>query len=120
MRKIIISTIAVAIFTSSTVHAADCGEPPQEKPVLPSVSQNLTTEDIRSARNAVINYSGKVTNYLTCMDNWIVKLKPYMTKEQTTRFSDDTANLHEDRIELEQQMNEIIREYRRDRRANGR
>ncbi|UTW54866.1 hypothetical protein [Kordiimonas sp. SCSIO 12610] len=119
MRKFTAPLLAISIVGSSPLMAADCGEPPQDKPNLPKTSQQLTADDIRTARNAVVSYSSKVTDYLTCMDNWIVKLRPYMTKEQSARFSDDTANLHEDRISLEQQMNEIIREYRRSRRSNN-
>ena len=119
MRNLFTTATALILLGTTSVHAADCGEPPLNRPTLPEVSQSLDADDIRSARNAVVSYSGKVTRYLTCMDNWIVKLRPYMTKEQNARFSDDTADLHEERISLEQQMNEIIREYRRNRRANN-
>jgi hypothetical protein len=119
MNKFITTSMAVLFLGTSSLYAADCGEPPQVKPTLPNATKSLSADDIRSARNAVINYSGKVTTYLTCMDNWIVKLRPYMTKEQATRFADDTSSLHEERITLEQKMNEIIREYRRNRRTNN-
>jgi hypothetical protein len=119
MRNFLTTATAFILLGTYSVQAADCGEPPLDKPTLPEVSQILNADDIRNARNSVVSYSGKVTRYLTCMDNWIIKLRPYMTKEQTARFSDDTADLHEERISLEQQMNEIIREYRRNRRANN-
>ncbi len=116
MKNIVFSAAAIFLIGTSGTYAADCGEPPMDKPTLPAVSSSTTAEEIRGARSAVLTYSGKVTEYLSCMDNWIVKLRPYMTKEQNSRFSDDTANLHEERISVEEEMNELIRAYRRVRR----
>lgn len=112
MRKQFISLILAAAFGTMPVYAADCGEPPLDQPPIPD-GATADADEIRAARGAVVAYSTRVDEYLTCMDQRGAKLMPYMTKEQQVRWDEDLADLHDQRRELQNQMNLAIRAYRR-------
>ncbi len=112
MTKYLSIVFASILYTSTSVVAADCGEPPMDQPPLPT-GEAASTEQIRDARNAVIDYSRKVDEYLTCMDQRAPAIMPYLTKDQKVRWDEDLADIHEVRRKLQVKMNEAIRAYRR-------
>jgi hypothetical protein len=112
MIKYLSFVFAGALACSLPVMAADCGEPPMDQPPVPS-GEAASTDDIRIARDAVIQYSRQVDEYLTCMDQRAPKIMPYLTKEQKVRWDEDLADVHERRRKLQIKMNEAIRSYRR-------
>jgi len=111
------STFAFALFAVSLgmlpAAADSCGEPPLALPDVPTDGSHLTTDELRQARDAVIAYSNSVDAYLSCMDDRMVKLAPYMSKEQYARWTEDSNTLHDGRRELQVKLNEAIRSYRR-------
>jgi len=111
MKKQLLGMIFAVVFATSPSFSEDCGEPPLDQPAIPDGAA-ATADEIRSARNAVVSYSAKVDEYLTCMDLRAVKLVPFMTKEQKVRWDEDLADLHDTRRELQNQMNLAIRSYR--------
>lgn len=118
MKKQLLGIIVGTCLSAPSVFAADCGEPPLDMPAIPDGSA-VQAAAIRSARNAVVEYSTKVDEYLACMDQRASRLMPYMTKEQQTRWDEDLANLHEGRRELQNQMNLAIRAFRRSNQNNS-
>ena len=113
-------TISAALMLSlSTVMTApvnavteSCGETPQTKPNVPD-GAGATVDDIRIARNRVLSYSNSIDAYLTCMDTRANLLLPYMTVEQKERWDEDLTNLHNDRRDVQLELNEAIRAYRK-------
>lgn len=99
-------------FGGNAVLAADCGEAPQDTPIIPN-GETATAADIRAARDAVIVFSNEVDEYLACMDERAPRILPFLTKEQKVRWDEDLAEVHERRRELQTQMNMAIRGYRR-------
>jgi len=99
-------------FTSSAAFSADCGEAPYKQPMIPN-GEMADAEDIRKARLAVVAYSNKVDEYLTCMDQRAPRILPFLSKEQKVRWDEDLAEVHEKRRELQTQMNLAIRAYRK-------
>ena len=89
----------------------ECGEPPLSKPTIPN-GTGANADDMRIARNAILDYSSKIDSYLTCMDKRASVLFTYMEEEQRKRWNEDLSNLHEERRELQKKMNEEIRAYR--------
>lgn len=112
MTKTLSLVFASVLCASAPVLAADCGEPPMEQPPVPT-GVGASTDQIRDARNAVISYSRRVDEYLTCMDQRAPTIMPYLTKDQKERWDEDLANIHEVRRQLQVKMNEAIRAYRR-------
>lgn len=112
MRKALITAALLGALNSGQVFAIDCGEVPQDMPTVPN-GATATAADIRAARTAVLDYSSKVDEYLSCMDNRATQILPYLTKEQQSRWDEDLGNIHEKRRELQTQMNEAIRAFRR-------
>lgn len=117
MKKWFLGIILAATMSTLPVLAEECGEPPFDQPTIPDGAAS-EAEQIREARNAVVAYSAKVDEYLACMDSRGAKLLSYMTKEQQARWSEDLADLHESRRELQNQMNLAIRAYRRKQQNN--
>jgi len=109
--KLLGLSLALA-FTSSAAFSADCGEAPYEQPPIPN-GETADAEDIRKARVAVVTYSNKVDEYLTCMDQRAPRILPYLSKEQKVRWDEDLAEVHERRRELQTQMNQAIRAFRK-------
>ena len=99
------------LFTATVAQADECGQQPDNMPSLPHGSA-ATSETIRIARDEVVAYSSDVDKWLACMDQRIAKLGPYMTKEQRQRWSEDSADVHNQRRELQVRLNEAIRSYR--------
>lgn len=95
---------------------SSCGEPPLKQPVIPS-GVNATTDQIRVARQSVLDYSSNVDRYLQCMDGRINVLGSYMTEEQRTRATNALADLHDKRRTLQIALNEAIRAYRNSQQA---
>lgn len=112
MTKYLSFIFACILLGSATVSAADCGEPPMEHPPVPDGS-SASADQIRDARDAILEYSKKVDEYLTCMDQRAAKIMPYLTKEQQTRWDEDLTAVHDVRRNLQIRMNEAIRSYRR-------
>ncbi|GHF16982.1 hypothetical protein GCM10017044_09170 [Kordiimonas sediminis] len=109
--KTLALSVVFAATVSGSVSAEECGPQPIAKPTLPS-GTNATPEQMRAARDSVISYSNNVDEWLTCMDRRIAKLSPFMTKEQRERWQEDSADIHNQRRDLQVQLNEAIREYR--------
>ncbi|WCL54994.1 hypothetical protein [Gimibacter soli] len=111
------STFAFALLAVSLgavpAAAENCGEPPLTVPSIPGDGGALTTDELRDARDTVIAYSNSVDAYLACMDERMVKLSPYMTKDQYARWTEDSNALHDGRRDLQIKLNEAIRAYRR-------
>ena len=112
MKKHLSFVFAAALLGSMPAMALDCGEPPLEQPFVPS-GVNATSDDIRDARDAVLGYSKRVDEYLSCMDQRAAVIVPYLTKEQKTRWDEDLTNIHNTRRDLQIKLNEAIRAYRR-------
>jgi t-SNARE complex subunit (syntaxin) len=112
MRNQLFAAALISLLASGNVFAADCGEVPSVTPTVPSGS-TATSGDIRAARDAVVAFSNKVDEYLACMDRRAASILPYLSKEQKERWDEDLANLHETRRDLQTQMNQAIRDYRR-------
>ncbi len=111
MRPNLFISACTAVFMSSSVLAVDCGEPPVEQPDIPA-GDTASADDIRDARKRVLDYSGKVDDYLACMDGAANKILPFLTKEQKVRWEQDTADVHNARRDLQIKLNEAIRAYR--------
>jgi len=88
----------------------DCGDPPMNAPELPD-GETVGRDDMLAAVEAVREYSGAVDDYLSCMDRRFQVVGPWMNEDQQTRWQEDLDKIHRDRIELQQAMNEEIREY---------
>lgn len=101
----------MAAAMTTTAIAEDCGEPPLDQPTVPETAQSA--DEIRTARDAVLAYSGEVDKYIECMDKRMAKFGPYMTKEQIARRQDDLNDLHNSRRDLQLALNDAIRSYRR-------
>lgn len=112
MRKSLIIVALLGALNTGQVFAIDCGEVPQDMPSVPDGAK-ATSDDIRYARSAVLTFSSKVDEYLTCMDNRATQILPYLTKEQQVRWDEDLASIHDKRRELQTQMNTAIRAFRR-------
>ncbi len=108
MKKHVSLVIAAALFGSLPVAALDCGEPPVEQPPVPDGGA-ATADDIRDAREAVVVYSRKVDEYLTCMDQRAAVILPYLTKDQKIRWDEDLTKVHNERRDLQVKLNEAIR-----------
>jgi len=104
--------IIAAVIASTPVYAVDCGEKPNALPTVPT-GTNMATESIRAARVAVVSFSEKVDNYITCMDTRAPTILPYLTKEQKARWEEDLADLHDRRRDLQNDMNLAIRAFRK-------
>lgn len=83
-----------------------------DQPPVPN-GANATADDIRDARDAVLGYSKKVDEYLSCMDQRASVIVPYLTKEQKVRWDEDLTQVHNNRRDLQIKLNEAIRAYRR-------
>jgi hypothetical protein len=112
MRKALLTAALLSGLTISSALAADCGEMPLDAPAIPD-GATAAADDIRDARNAVLEFSSKVDEYLTCMDSRAATILPYLKKEQQERWEKDLADLHDRRRDLQTQMNAAIRAYRR-------
>ncbi len=112
MKKLCVLLAGAAAIVAVPAQAKDCGPPPLDVPVVPA-GATASAEDIRTARNMVLSYSNKVDEFLGCMENRTSKFAPYMTKEQIARRQEDLNDLHNDRRDLQIQLNEAIRAYRR-------
>jgi hypothetical protein len=112
MKKHLSFVFAAALTMSLPAAALDCGEPPMDQPPVPN-GANATSDDIRDARDAVLGYSKRVDEYLSCMDQRAAVIVPYLTKEQKTRWDEDLTKVHNDRRDLQIKLNEAIRAYRR-------
>jgi len=104
--------VIAALLTVSAPAVADCGEPPIDIPTVPK-GETAVSASIRTARDAVINFSKEVDDYLACMDQRAQLILPYLTKEQKARWDEDLANLHNKRRDLQTEMNMAIRSYRK-------
>ncbi len=109
--KHIIGAVVISL-VSSAVAFADCGEPPLGTPHVPNGTSS-TTDDIRTARRAVLDYSTAVDAYLACMDQSDPKILPWLTKEQQGRREEDLVNLHNKRRDIQIKLNDAIREFRK-------
>lgn len=107
----------LAEIQTDSAFATDCGEPPMQGPIIPK-GETATPDDLRIARESIVVYSGKVDTYLTCMDRRGAQLSPYMTKEQRSRYDEDLNAVHERRRQVQLDLNEQIRVWRRNR-QNG-
>ncbi|WP_417451867.1 hypothetical protein [Kordiimonas sp.] len=112
MMKRLSFVFAAALVGSLPASALDCGEPPMAQPPVPDGSR-ADADDIRTARDAVLTYSKKVDEYLSCMDQRAPTILPYLTKEQKLRWDEDLTGLHNHRRDLQVKLNEAIRSYRR-------
>gem|GEM_PF-1339878 len=112
MMKTLSLVFAGFMLASTPALAADCGEPPMDEPPVPNGAA-ATADQIRDSRDAIVVYSKKVDEYLTCMDQRAAKILPYLTKDQQARWDEDLAAVHERRRQLQIRMNEAIRAYRR-------
>jgi len=112
MRKALLTVALLSGFSIGSALAADCGEMPIDTPAIPDGAA-AGADDIRDARNAVLEFSSRVDEYLTCMDSRAATILPYLKKEQQARWEKDLADLHDRRRELQTQMNAAIRAYRR-------
>ncbi|WP_139167485.1 hypothetical protein [Kordiimonas lacus] len=112
MMKTLSLVLAGYVLVSTSVFAADCGEPPMDEPPVPNGAV-ADADQIRDSRDAILEYSKKVDEYLTCMDQRAAKIMPYLTKDQQARWDEDLAAVHERRRQLQIRMNEAIRSYRR-------
>ncbi|WP_262691956.1 hypothetical protein [Kordiimonas aestuarii] len=83
-----------------------------QQPAVPD-GHRADADDIRTARDAVLGYSKKVDEYLTCMDQRAGDILPYLTKEQKLRWDEDLTSIHNHRRDLQVKLNEAIRAYRR-------
>lgn len=111
--KKILSLVTLGLgLVGTPVIAADCGEPPMDQISVPD-GGGANADQIRDARNAIVAYSKRVDEYLSCMDQRAAKLLPYLTKDQQARWDEDLAAVHENRRQLQIKMNEAIRAYRR-------
>lgn len=100
------------VVVANSAQAADCGEPPLDAPIVPS-GDNISASQVRQARDAVLAYSGEVDKFIGCMDQRVVQVAPYMTKEQLARRQEDIDDLHNQRRDLQIKLNEAIRAFRR-------
>lgn len=112
MKKQFISLAIAMALGAAPAFAADCGEPPIDLPNVPEGASSDASA-IRTARNAVVAFSGKVDTFMTCMDKRGTILLPYMTKEQKQRWDEDLADLHDLRRGVQTEMNVAIRAYRK-------
>lgn len=104
--------LGAAALMPAAAYAADCGEQPVDQPTLPDGAL-ADADDMRVARDAVIEYSDAVDSWLRCMDDRSTKLAPFMTREQRARLSEDLSKVHLDRQVLQRGLNEQIRAYRK-------
>lgn len=112
-----IATVIMPAVISVGAHADDCGQPPMSQPSVID-GATATSETLRISRDAVLSYSDNVDAWLACMDRRIASLSPFLTKEQRTRWQEDSAKLHNERRDLQVKLNEEIRKFRRTQ-ANG-
>ncbi len=97
--------------------AKDCGQPPVDIPAVPA-GETASADDIKQARDMVLAFSGEVDKFITCMERRSSLIAPYMTKEQVARRQEDLNELHNGRRDLQIQLNEAIRAYRRQTRSS--
>lgn len=116
MKKASIFFVAIAALASVPVHAADCGQPPLDMPRVPN-GATASADDIRQARDLVLAYSATVDEFISCMEQRTTLVAPYMTKEQISRRQEDLNDLHNERRDLQIQLNEAIRSYRQARQS---
>ncbi len=112
MMKPLSLVFAGLLLASAPAFSADCGEPPMDEPPVPN-GATADADQIRDSRDAIVDYSKKVDEYLTCMDQRAAKILPFLTKDQQARWDEDLAAVHERRRQLQIRMNEAIRAYRR-------
>lgn len=95
---------------SSPAAAVDCGSPPVFQAGLPA-EDTATAEQLRDARTNVQAHSTAVTQWLSCMDQRSRKVFSWLTEDQRSRWDEDLAAVHNDRVELERGLNNRIRAY---------
>lgn len=93
------------------VQAADCGEQPYDKPVIPK-GETATPQDVAKARDAVVAFSRSVDEWLQCMDERTGRIGSYLSRDQRARLSEDLTNIHQERQDLQRAMNAEIRKFR--------
>lgn len=102
---------AMLVFTGLPAAAAiDCGEPPLAMPAIPDGTRSVR-EDMLAGVDAVKAYSDKVDAYLACKDERAMTVFQWMNEEQRARWNEDLDDLHQQRVELQRQMNEAIRVF---------
>jgi len=107
-----------AVFLSSDALAKDCGAEPINPPAIPD-GEKVNRDQIVAARQSIIAYSEQVDTYLNCMDQRLIKLRSYMSKEAMQRWQEDSTKLSNQRTELQIAINKAIRAYRRRREAEN-
>lgn len=112
MKKVSVLLVGVAAMASLPAQAKDCGQPPVDMPFVPA-GESASANDIRSARDLVLAYSGEVDKFISCMEQRTPLIAPYMTKEQIARRQEDLNDLHNVRRDLQIKLNEAIRAFRR-------
>lgn len=112
MKKIVSAFVGLIVLVAVPVQAKDCGQPPVDAPFVPS-GETASAQDIRAARDLVLAFSGKVDEFISCMEQRSSLVTPYMTKEQIARRQEDLNELHNDRRDLQIKLNEAIRAFRR-------
>ena len=73
---------------------------------------SASSDQIRSARTRVLNWSKQVDDYMACMDRDGIKLQPWLTAQQWQRREEDLANLHNKRRDVQIALNNAIRTWR--------
>ena len=111
MKKTLPFFISFSVLASLPAQAGDCGQPPLDMPTVPN-GATASADDIRSARDLVLAYSATVDEFIGCMEQRTPLVAPYMTKEQIERRQEDLNDLHNERRDLQIQLNEAIRAYR--------
>ena len=112
MKIKMLGILAAFTFGNGVAYGADCGEAPHSLPFIPK-GEAAAADDIRTARLAVVEYSNAVDKYLLCMDERATRILPYLTKEQKGRWEEDLAELHEQRRDVQTEMNLAIRNFRK-------
>jgi len=112
MKNIFIAAASIIVVTATPTYAVDCGEPPIDAPIVPA-GETISADQVRKARDDVLAYSGEVDKFISCMDQRVAAVAPYMTKEQLTRRQEDMDDLHNQRRDLQIKLNEAIRSFRR-------
>lgn len=111
---------AMLVFTGLPPAAAaiDCGEPPLAMPAIPDGTRSVR-EDMLAGVEAVKAYSDRVDAFLACKDERAMTVFQWMNEEQRARWNEDLDDLHQQRVELQRQMNEAIRVFNQSSAVSG-
>lgn len=121
MKKAIPCAIVAASLLLAAPPAAaaiDCGESPVRMPAIPDGTKSVR-EDMLAGVEAVKAYSDTVDAYLACKDERAMTVFQWMNEEQRARWNEDLDDLHQQRVELQRQMNEAIRVFNQSSAAPG-